>query len=492
MAKQEGRKVVAQNKKARHDYHIEDTYEAGLVLHGTEVKSLRAGRASLVDGFAEIAPRRGLAARRPHPRVHPGHLDQPRAAAGAQAAAQPRRRSTRSSAASTSGGSRSSRSSLYFKDGRAKVEIALARGQEVLRQAARARRAAGQPREASRRSADALKGMSRLTASSSADEDVPPGGSGWACPGCSTCTCTSCRRSIQAQGVGAVRRRRPADRSRVADPLPRRPTRSGSSQLRALRRTPLLGAALRAQPGHRGVPQRLGARTSPTQVPEALRSRDLLPRAGGGGVRRGAGRRGRRGVQGARPGGRLPASTTRCSTTAGARSPTPARRSSSTPAPGRSATRTPGPRRCAAVLERHPRLTAVVAHLGAPEYAEFLDLAERLRAGAPRHHDGVHRLLRGGGAVPARAAAAAARPAGQGAARHRLPDHPLPLRPPARGARSGSTSATTGCAASAGTTRPRSSQNRRVNVSCPLWATRGNPPERPQNNGRLAVHLGDM
>jgi SsrA-binding protein len=54
MAKEQGRKVVAQNKKARHDYHIDDTYEAGLVLVGTEVKSLRQGRASLVDGFAEI------------------------------------------------------------------------------------------------------------------------------------------------------------------------------------------------------------------------------------------------------------------------------------------------------------------------------------------------------------------------------------------------------------------------------------------------------
>lgn len=54
MSKERGRKVVAQNKKARYDYHIEDTFEAGLVLTGTEVKSLRAGRASLVDGFAEI------------------------------------------------------------------------------------------------------------------------------------------------------------------------------------------------------------------------------------------------------------------------------------------------------------------------------------------------------------------------------------------------------------------------------------------------------
>ncbi len=49
-----GRTVVAQNKKAYHDYLIADTWEAGLVLTGTEVKSLRAGRASLVDGFAEV------------------------------------------------------------------------------------------------------------------------------------------------------------------------------------------------------------------------------------------------------------------------------------------------------------------------------------------------------------------------------------------------------------------------------------------------------
>ena len=45
-------KVVATNRKARHDYIIEDTYEAGLALTGTEVKSLRMGRASLVDGYA--------------------------------------------------------------------------------------------------------------------------------------------------------------------------------------------------------------------------------------------------------------------------------------------------------------------------------------------------------------------------------------------------------------------------------------------------------
>ena len=54
MVKEVGKKLIAQNKKARHDFSIEDVYECGIVLTGTEVKSLRAGRASLIDGFAMI------------------------------------------------------------------------------------------------------------------------------------------------------------------------------------------------------------------------------------------------------------------------------------------------------------------------------------------------------------------------------------------------------------------------------------------------------
>lgn len=54
MPREKGRKLIAQNKKARHDYSIDDVYEAGLVLTGTEVKSLRAGRATLTDGFATV------------------------------------------------------------------------------------------------------------------------------------------------------------------------------------------------------------------------------------------------------------------------------------------------------------------------------------------------------------------------------------------------------------------------------------------------------
>ncbi|MTA84938.1 MAG: SsrA-binding protein SmpB, partial [Actinobacteria bacterium] len=52
--REKGTKLIAQNKKARFDYFIVDSFECGIVLTGTEVKSLRAGRASLVDGYAAV------------------------------------------------------------------------------------------------------------------------------------------------------------------------------------------------------------------------------------------------------------------------------------------------------------------------------------------------------------------------------------------------------------------------------------------------------
>ena len=47
-------KIVAENRRARHDYHIHETFEAGVVLTGTEIKSLRGGRANLTDSYAKI------------------------------------------------------------------------------------------------------------------------------------------------------------------------------------------------------------------------------------------------------------------------------------------------------------------------------------------------------------------------------------------------------------------------------------------------------
>ena len=55
MAAEQAIKVIARNRRATHDYHIEDVVEAGLVLTGTEVKSLRAGRASLADSFGQVS-----------------------------------------------------------------------------------------------------------------------------------------------------------------------------------------------------------------------------------------------------------------------------------------------------------------------------------------------------------------------------------------------------------------------------------------------------
>src|SRR3954471_5582425 len=127
MVKQEGRKVVAQNKKARHDYHVEDTYEAGLVLQGTEVKSLRAGRASLVDGFAEIEHGEAF--------LHGVHI--PVYAEGTWTNHEPRRIRKlllhRAEIEKIDGKIRERGFTLvplalYFKDGKAKVEIGVARG----------------------------------------------------------------------------------------------------------------------------------------------------------------------------------------------------------------------------------------------------------------------------------------------------------------------------------------------------------------------------
>jgi SsrA-binding protein len=130
MARERGRTVVAQNRKARHDYHIEDTFEAGLVLTGTEVKSLRAGRASLVDGFGEV--RDGEVWLR---NVHIPEYDQ-----GTWTNHEPRRprklllhkgEISRLIGKTQERGLTLVPLSLYFKDGYAKVEIALARGKKT-------------------------------------------------------------------------------------------------------------------------------------------------------------------------------------------------------------------------------------------------------------------------------------------------------------------------------------------------------------------------
>jgi SsrA-binding protein len=128
--KEQGRKTIAQNRKARHDYTILDTYEAGVALVGTEVKSLRLGRASLVDSFATIDDGevwlRGL------------HI--PEYTHGSWTNHEPRRNRKlllhRRQIDSLVGKIRDGNLtlvplSLYFTGGKVKVELALARGKEA-------------------------------------------------------------------------------------------------------------------------------------------------------------------------------------------------------------------------------------------------------------------------------------------------------------------------------------------------------------------------
>jgi SsrA-binding protein len=125
--REQGQKVVASNRKARHDYHIEDVYEAGLVLTGTEVKSLRAGRASLVDGYGTIDFGEAW--------LENVHIPEYVQGTWTNHATRRRRKMllNRAEIAKLQGKIKESGFtlvplSIYFKDGKAKVEIALAKG----------------------------------------------------------------------------------------------------------------------------------------------------------------------------------------------------------------------------------------------------------------------------------------------------------------------------------------------------------------------------
>lgn len=129
MARESGRKVIAQNRKARHDYAIEDVFEAGMVLTGTEVKSLREGRATLTDGYA-IVEEGEMWLRGVHIPVYD---------LGTWTNHEPRRprklllrreEIRRISNKTKESGLTLIPLAMYFKDGYAKVEIALARGRK--------------------------------------------------------------------------------------------------------------------------------------------------------------------------------------------------------------------------------------------------------------------------------------------------------------------------------------------------------------------------
>jgi len=128
--REQGVKVIARNRRARHDYHIEETFEAGLVLTGTEVKSLRAGRASLTEAFAQISGDELW--------LHGLHI--PEYAQGTWTNHDPRRTRKlllhrkeidRLASQVAERGFTIVPLSLYFSGGKAKVELALARGKRT-------------------------------------------------------------------------------------------------------------------------------------------------------------------------------------------------------------------------------------------------------------------------------------------------------------------------------------------------------------------------
>ncbi|GAB4049671.1 SsrA-binding protein SmpB [Catellatospora paridis] len=129
MPREKGRKVIASNRKAYHDYTILETFEAGIALMGTEVKSLRAGRASLVDAFGQE--------RDGEIYLHALHI--PEYAMGTWTNHAPRRirklllkqkEIIHLLTKTREGGLTMVPLSMYFKDGWAKVEIGLARGKK--------------------------------------------------------------------------------------------------------------------------------------------------------------------------------------------------------------------------------------------------------------------------------------------------------------------------------------------------------------------------
>jgi SsrA-binding protein len=156
MPKERGQKVIVSNRKARHDYSILDTFEAGLVLVGTEVKSLRAGKASLQEAFATVDDGE----------VWLRNVHIPEYTQGTWTNHMPKRNRKlllhRREIEKLLGKTKESGLSIvplsmYFKDGKVKVEIALAKGKKSYdKRQDIAKRDAG--REVSRAMGRALKG----------------------------------------------------------------------------------------------------------------------------------------------------------------------------------------------------------------------------------------------------------------------------------------------------------------------------------------------
>ncbi|HEY0237424.1 MAG TPA: SsrA-binding protein SmpB [Friedmanniella sp.] len=128
MPKEKGRSVVASNRKARHDYTIHDTWEAGLVLSGTEVKSLRAGHANLTDAYATLDDGEVWLRGANIPEYSHGTWTNHTARRTRKLLLNRREIDKIAREMGTSGGVTLIPLSLYFNDGYAKVELGLGTG----------------------------------------------------------------------------------------------------------------------------------------------------------------------------------------------------------------------------------------------------------------------------------------------------------------------------------------------------------------------------
>ncbi len=127
MPRETGRKLIAQNKKARHDYAIGDVFEAGMVLTGTEVKSLRLGRANLTEAFATVDDGE-VWLRNAHIPEYEFGTWRNHSARRSRKLLLNRREIGKIERELASAGKTLVPLSLYFSDGYAKVEIAVATG----------------------------------------------------------------------------------------------------------------------------------------------------------------------------------------------------------------------------------------------------------------------------------------------------------------------------------------------------------------------------
>ncbi|HLS93051.1 MAG TPA: SsrA-binding protein SmpB [Microbacterium sp.] len=127
MAREQGEKVIAVNRRARHQYTIEKTYEAGIVLTGTEVKSLRAGHANLTDGYAFVDKGEAWLDQVNIPQYSQGTWTN-HAAKRQRKLLLHKDEITKLGQKAAAGGYTLVPLRLYFSDGRAKVEIGVAKG----------------------------------------------------------------------------------------------------------------------------------------------------------------------------------------------------------------------------------------------------------------------------------------------------------------------------------------------------------------------------